>query len=88
MEKMFSRPEIEIMLGKAILDGKIKSLNYCLGYVQSLLNPTQEQFDYIQENGWTNSENFIELNGKRSALLDIQNHLEKVLAELEAKKAQ
>ncbi|MBL7725788.1 MAG: hypothetical protein JNK27_16735 [Chitinophagaceae bacterium] len=88
MEKLYTKAEVEVMLNKAILDGKIKALKYCSGYIEFLINPTQEQFDYIQENGWTYSENFIELNGRLSALLNVKNQIEKTITNLETKKAQ
>jgi hypothetical protein len=86
MEKMFSKSEVETLLNKALLDGKIKALNYFLGYVDTLLTPVQEQTDYIIENGWTQSENFIRLDGELSTLLKIKREIEKTINKMEIKK--
>jgi hypothetical protein len=86
MEKKFSKSEVEAMLNKALLDGKIKTINYCLGYIDFLLKPIQEQLEYIEENGWTFSEDFFRLDERRLTLFDIKRQLEKLLIDLEIKK--
>jgi hypothetical protein len=86
MEKVFSRAEIEPMLVRAMFEGQVKSIGFCVNYLQKLLEPDLNQLKYLQENGWTLGEDFMRLYVRTSTLLEIKKVFEKLLNDLTASK--
>ena len=84
MEKLFSRAEIEPLITRALLEGQIKTLGFCVEYFQRSLEPDLEQLKYIQESGMTLGEDFLRLYTRTSTLLDIKKVFEKLLNDLKA----
>lgn len=84
MEKEFSRSEIEPMITRALFEGQIKTLGFCVEYIQRLLEPGLDQLKYIQESGMTLGEDFVRLYARTSTLLDIKKVFEKLLNDLKA----
>jgi hypothetical protein len=82
MEKMFSRAEIEPMMTRAFLEGQIKTLGFCVEYIQRSLEPDLDQLKYLQESGMTLGEDFIRIYVRTATLLDIKKVLEKLLIDL------
>lgn len=86
MEKHYSKPEVETIANKAFLDGKVKSLDYFISYINSLIEPSEEHHKYILENNWTISENFFRLDEKIQILNEVKAHFEKTLIDLKTRK--
>jgi len=82
MEKMFSRAEIEPMLSRALFEGKMKTLNFFVEYIQKLLEPDLNQLKYLRESGMTLGEDFMRLYVRTSTLLDIKKDFEKLIIDL------
>ena len=81
---MFSRAEIEPMMTRAFLEGQVKTLGFCVEYIQRSLEPDLEQLKFIQESGMTLGEDFMRLFVRTSTLLDLKKVLEKLLSDLKA----
>jgi hypothetical protein len=84
MEKMFSRAEIEPMLAQASFEGKIKTLGFCVEYIQHLLEPDLNQLKTLQESGMTLGEDFMHLYVRTTTLLGVKKAFEKLLSDLKA----
>ncbi len=87
MEKVFSRAEIEPMISRSLYEGKIKTLGFCVEYIQSLLEPDLNQLKYLRESGMTLGEDFMHLYVRTSTLLEIKKVFEKLLSDLKAHNA-
>jgi hypothetical protein len=84
MEKLFSRAEIEPMITRALFEGQIKTLGFCVEYIQRSLEPDLNQLKKLQESGMTLGEDFMQLYVRTSTLLDIKKVFEKLLSDLKA----
>lgn len=84
MEKVFSRAEIEPMLVRAMFEGQVKSIAFCVEYLQRSLEPDLNQLKYLRENGGTLGEDFMRLYVRTSTLLEVKKVFEKLLNDLTA----
>ena len=84
MEKVFSRAEVEPMITRALFEGQIKTLGFCVEYIQRSLEPDLNQLKNLQESGMTLGEDFMHLYVRTSTLLDIKKVFEKLLSDLKA----
>jgi len=84
MEKVFSRAEVEPMITRALFEGQIKTLGFCVEYIQRSLEPDLNQLKNLQESGMTLGEDFMHLYVRTATLLDIKKVFEKLLNDLKA----
>jgi hypothetical protein len=84
MKKQFSEIQVKEMINKAVLDSKIKVLTLFKEKIEKLHFPVQEDLEYVLENGWTRSENFIRLQTRAETLDEIKRELDNIVNFLNA----
>jgi hypothetical protein len=80
MKKKYTQAEIQVMLEKVFLDGKINSTKFHLNYIESLLQKNKEWQEYFERKGiYGNSEEWFECHGQFQILTEIKNQFEECI---------
>ena len=74
MEKMYSKSEINPMLEKAILNGKISAAEFHLRYIDTLLEKNNAWQKHFEEKNIFMSEEWFECEGQLKILSEIRNY--------------
>jgi hypothetical protein len=83
MEQVFKKSEVEAIIKKAILSGKISATEYYLSYIKKQLQPVQEWIQILENKGEFMTESWFECQSKIGTLSEIQGHLADTQSELE-----
>jgi hypothetical protein len=88
MEKVFQESQVRLIIDKAVLDGKITSTQYYIDFIDSEISEKEENFEFLNENQYHRSEQWIECNSALRILYKVRSEFEEILKVLEKRKAE